>query len=52
MWAAKWSHFDILKLLVDSGGDINFRDIVSDLRRKYFNLKNELLFVELNVLFS
>ena len=30
-WAAGNGHIDCLKLLVDSGGDINGRDIVSDM---------------------
>ncbi len=32
IWAALKGHIDCLKLLVDSGGDINVRDNVSDLR--------------------
>ena len=31
MYAADRGHIDCLKLLVDSGGDINVRDKVSDL---------------------
>jgi ankyrin repeat protein len=31
IWATSTAKFDILKLLIDSGGDINFRNNVSDL---------------------
>ena len=29
IWAARFGHIDILKLLVDSGGNINVRDKVN-----------------------